>query len=140
MAIEPLIADPKIRDLLTLFRLDKFVSAGSVTGLDDEGIVTREFIDIGGWPGGATEPPPLTADDLKPIPENVEFATIARFALGSIYQSAIEAAVQLSPARRLRKKLDRSNSSLAFKFKPISWPRSATYGLFILRPVAGCSR
>ena len=90
---------------LTSLGLNKLVSIGGVGGLDDEGIVTRQFIDFGGWPAGS-EQKPLKAGDFKPIPDNAEFASVARFDLGWLYRRVIDAVDQLNPAENIGEKID----------------------------------
>jgi hypothetical protein len=113
-AIEPKIADPKIRDLLTSLGVNKWVSVGEISGLDGEGIVTRQFIDLGGWPTGS-ESKPLTADDFKPIPDNAEFASVARFDLGWLYRRAIDAIDQLNPTENINERIAQAEQQLGFQ-------------------------
>ena len=116
-AIEPQITDPKVRDLLTSIGVNQFVSAASVSGFDEEGILSRGFVDLGGWPAGSMELPPLTAADLKPIPGNSEFATVVRFDLGWIYRWAIGTAVRLNPAEDIREKIKQVEPLLGFQIE-----------------------
>jgi type II secretory pathway pseudopilin PulG len=113
-AIEPKITEPKVRDLLKSLGANKLVSVGGVGGLDGEGIVTRQFVDFGGWPAGL-EQKPLTAADFKPIPDNVEFASIARFDLGWLYRRVIDAVDQLNPAESIQERIAQAEGQLGFQ-------------------------
>ena len=89
-AVEPLLTEPKARTFLTALGVDQFVSFGGVAGLADDGIVSRQFLDLGGWPSAWPETQPLTADDLKPIPDNTEFGTAFRFDVPWLYHHLVD--------------------------------------------------
>ena len=112
--IEPRITDPKIRSGLVSLGLNKLASIGSVSGLDGEGIVNRQFVDFGGWPADS-EPKPITAADLKPVPDNAEVAAVARFDVGWLYRRVLDAIVQLNPEEHVQEKIEQSQQMLGFQ-------------------------
>ncbi|HEX4147296.1 MAG TPA: DUF1559 domain-containing protein [Pirellulales bacterium] len=113
-AIEPRIHDRKVRELLTSLGAGKLVSFGGIGGLDGEGIVTRQFIDFGGWPTGSDQKP-LAAGDFKPVPDNAEFASVARFDLAWFYQRVIDAMDQVSPDESIKEKIGQAEQQLGFQ-------------------------
>ena len=52
--------------------------------------MSRQFLDLGGWPADWSEPQPLTADDLKPIPDNAAFGSAARFDVAWVYHRLVD--------------------------------------------------
>jgi hypothetical protein len=116
-AIEPRIPDPKVRDLLKSMGVSKLLSIGGVGGLDGEGIVTRQFLDFGGWPAGWSDQKPLTASDFKPIPDNAEFASIVRFDLRWLYRRVIDAVDELNPAENIKDKIAQAEEQLGFQLE-----------------------
>ena len=113
-AIEPRITDPKIRGGLASLGLSRLASIGSVSGLDGDGIVNRQFVDFGGWPADA-EPKPITAADLKPVPDNAEFAGVARFDVGWVYRHVLDAIVQMNPEEHIQERIEQSQQMLGFQ-------------------------
>lgn len=74
-------------------------SVGSVSGLEEPGVVRRTIIETRGAPRGllaGIPDRPLTADDLKMVPKNVDSAFVGRFQFGRVGKEFDEVSSLLS--------------------------------------------
>jgi hypothetical protein len=75
-------APPQFQMVIKALGLSNVTHIASVTGLDDNGCLTRSHIAIDGSPDGLFKlaaGKPLTAEDLAPIPQDATLAFAARF-------------------------------------------------------------
>ena len=95
---------------------------GSVSGLDDQGAVTRTLLALEGEPKGflaVAAGEPLSAEDLAPIPADATVAVAARIDPRVFLNTVFEVAQAVDPqqAKRLRIQIDRSKDELGFDWE-----------------------
>jgi len=83
--------------------LGNVTALSSVTGLDDEGFVSRILLGIEGEPGGIFElvsDKPLTAEELAAIPADSTVALAARLDADAIFETILSVAEKIEPRAR----------------------------------------
>ncbi len=79
---------PQVQTMVEALGLSNVDHLACVTGLDETGFVTRSRVSVNGDPRGVlaiVDGPPLTADDLAPIPKDATFAVAARIDLERVF-------------------------------------------------------
>jgi hypothetical protein len=99
-ALAPLAHDPKVPLVLQATGLADVTSLSSVTGLDQEGFVSRTLVSFSGQPRGLLSLAagrPLRPADLAPIPADSTIALAARLDADQIFQTILSVAGQIDP-------------------------------------------
>jgi len=99
----PMIRDRDFQAFWPASGLDKITSLASVTGLDEEGFVSKTLVGIEGEPTGLlsfVDAKPLTADDLAPIPADATLALAARVNAEAIFDTIADMVGRTSPHDR----------------------------------------
>jgi hypothetical protein len=99
------LAGPQMPAILKATGLDGVTTLASVTGLDQEGFVSRTFVGLAGEPRGIftlASGKPLSAADLAPIPADATLALAARLDLDRAWQTFIDSYGQADPAGAAR--------------------------------------
>jgi hypothetical protein len=101
--------------------LHQFKSVTNVTGLDDEGVVSRTLVKTDGEPAGllsVAEGSPLTAKDLQHIPRDAAFANVARFDLQNGFDEFLRILEKISPreADNFRQGMTQVETQFGFSF------------------------
>ncbi len=94
------MAGPEAQSIITSLGLDNVTALSSVTGLDEEGFVSRTLLEIGGEPSGIftlVPDKPLTADDLGPVPADATVALAAKLDLDEILAAALSVVEKFDP-------------------------------------------
>jgi hypothetical protein len=94
------LAGPQAVAAFSAAGLDNVTSLAAVSGLDDEGLVTRMLVGIEGEPAGVfalAAGKPLAAGDLAPIPRDANFAVAARLDAAQVLQAVLAVAGKLNP-------------------------------------------
>ena len=113
---EPLIPDPKVRTMLEGLGAARLTAVSSVSGLDGQGIVRRDFVDVTGLPAGLGDKP-LTAADLTPIPDNASFAAAARFDLVWLYRQVLDFIAKTEPDADAKAQIAQAEKTLGFEIE-----------------------
>jgi len=96
-------AGPKGESIIEALGLGNVTALSSVTGLDDEGFVSRVLLGIEGQPGGIFElvsDKPLTPEDLAAIPADSTVALAARLDADAIFEAVLSVAEKIEPTAR----------------------------------------
>ena len=121
--------EPMMRTVLAATGLENITYLASVSGLDDEGMLTRSLIGLNGKPQGIftlAGGKPLTAKDLAPIPQDATLAMAMRIDPEKIFRTLrgmigkIDPRVQDEFDRELEQIADQLNLDLSEDlFKPL---------------------
>ncbi|MHC4178404.1 MAG: DUF1559 domain-containing protein [Planctomycetota bacterium] len=96
----PLAGGPKASLALVATGLADVTSLASVTGLDDEGFVSRTVLGLEGEPRGLLSfaaAKPLGPADLAPIPSDATIALAARLDADSLFEAVLSAVAKIEP-------------------------------------------
>jgi len=96
-------AGPKGESIIEALGLENVTALSSVTGLDDEGFVSRILLGIEGEPAGIFElvsDKPLKLGDLAPIPADSTVAVAARLDVDAMFETILSVAEKIEPRAR----------------------------------------
>lgn len=96
----PMAPAPQVAEVVEALGLGALTECGSVTGLDETGVVSRSFIGIEGEAKGllaCADAPPLTADDLAPVPQDALAAAAFRLDVGKLLDTILDVVGQVEP-------------------------------------------
>lgn len=96
----PMAPAPEIAQAVDALGLGALTECGSVTGLDDTGVVRRSYIGIEGEAKGllaCVDAPPLTAEDLAPVPQDALAAAAFRLDVGKLLDTILDVVGQVEP-------------------------------------------
>jgi hypothetical protein len=99
------LAGPQMPVILKATGLDGVTTLASVTGLDQEGFVSRTLVGLAGEPRGLftlASGKPLAAADLAPIPGDATLALAARLDLDRAWETFLDSCGQADPAGAAR--------------------------------------
>lgn len=102
-AAAPFLADPKLAGALDALGVRSINHLSSVSGFDGTGMASKTFVALEGQPKGAfaaLDGEGLTAADLQPIPQDVNFAVAARLDLAHVLNQVLETAANIDPGAR----------------------------------------
>ena len=102
-AAAPFLADPKLAGALDALGVRSINHLSSVSGFDGTGMASKTFVALAGQPKGvfaALDGEGLTAADLQPIPQDVNFAVAARLDLAHVLNQVLETAANIDPGAR----------------------------------------
>ena len=96
----PMAPAPEIAQVVDALGLGALTECGSVTGLDETGVVRRSYIGIEGEAKGllaCADASPLTADDLAPISQDALAAAAFRLDVGKLLDTILDVVGQVEP-------------------------------------------
>jgi len=96
----PMAPAPQVAQVVDALGLGNLTEYGSVSGLDETGVVRRSFIGIDGEAKGllsCVDAPPLTADDLAPVPQDALAALAFRLDMGNLVDTILDVVGQVEP-------------------------------------------
>jgi len=99
-AVTPLSRDPKIPQVLQATGLSDVTSLCSVTGLDQEGFVSRTLLGFSGQPRGIfslAAAKPLQPADLAPVPGDATIALAMRLDADQLFEMISSVAGEIDP-------------------------------------------
>ncbi len=99
----PMIDEPQFTAFFQASGLGDIRSLASVTGLDDEGFVSKTLLGLGGSGRGLmqfADAKPLTPDELAPIPADATLAFAARIDAEEIFDTLLTLAGTVEPRAR----------------------------------------
>jgi len=113
----PMIRDRDFQAFWPASGLDKITTLASVTGLDDQGFVSKTLVGIEGEPTGLlsfVDATPLAASDLAPIPADATLALAARVNAEAIFDTIADMVGRISP--RDRQQMDEGIAQMEQEF------------------------
>ncbi|HVX63899.1 MAG TPA: DUF1559 domain-containing protein [Pirellulales bacterium] len=102
-AAAPFLADPKLAGALDALGVRSINHLSSVSGFDGTGMASKTVVALAGQPKGvfaALDGEGLTAADLQPIPQDVNFAVAARLDLANVLKQVLETVANIDPGAR----------------------------------------
>ncbi len=96
----PMAPAPEVAKAVEALGLGALTECGSVSGLDETGVVRRSFFDIDGEAKGllaCVDAPPLTADDLAPVAQDALVAAAFRLDIGKLLDTVLDVVGQIEP-------------------------------------------